>query len=385
VIVDAAAAGRVRRVFEENFDRGREVGAAVAVWQDGHEVLCLNCGWRDAARTVPWTPDTMVLVWSATKGLSSACVLHALNAAGLDLTVRVADFWPEFAQGGKEFLTVGEVVSHRAGLAAVDDRALSLLDHEGVVAALAAQTPRWMPGEGHGYGPRTYGFLADEMVRRLTGRTLGRYWRETFGEPLALDLWIGLPEPHHDRVAQMIAARAGAGEPEEAFTRAMANPASLTRAAFAAPAGPLGASAMNTAAVRAASLPSLGGIGSAAALAKFYGLLAQGGIAEGRKVFSAQALAWMETRLAQGWDQTLQTETAFSAGFMMDPLNADGTKCRAMLGPSLRAFGHPGAGGSLAFADPENRLGFAYVMNQMEPGVLPKSRALRLVAALYGT
>ncbi len=384
MIVGAEAVARLEEAFKRNFDTGREVGASVAFWQEGREVRCFCRGWRDAARSVPWTPDTMVLVWSATKGLSSACVLHALEASGLDLTVRVADFWPGFAQGGKEFVTAGEVLSHRAGLAALDDKTANLLDHDAVVAAMEKQAPLWEAAGGHGYGPRTYGFLADEIVRRLTNQTLGDYWRAQFGEPLGLDLWIGLPEAKHSRVAQMIAARAGAGDAEEDFTRALADPASLTRAAFSAPAGPLGATAMNAPAVRSASLPSLGGIGSATALAKFYAMLAAGGEFDGRRYFSEQAIAWMTTPLAQGLDKTLRTETAFSAGFMLDPVAADGRKKRCMFGPSVRAFGHPGAGGSLAFADPENGLGFAYVMNQMETGVLPKARAVSLVQALYG-
>jgi CubicO group peptidase (beta-lactamase class C family) len=238
---------------------------------------------------------------------------------------------------------------------------------------------------GHGYGPRTYGFLADEIVRRLTKCPLGTYWRTHFGDPLALDLWIGLPEPLHSRVAQMLAPRTGPPEAEGDFVRALADPQSLTRAAFASPAGPLGATAMNAPAVRAASIPSLGGIGSATALARFYAMLAAGGEWNGTRYFSAKVLSWMTTPLAQGVDKTLCTETAFSAGFMLDPLGSDGRKSRSLFGPSLRAFGHPGAGGSLGFADPDNGLGFAYVMNQMEPGVLPKSRAPELVGALYGT
>jgi CubicO group peptidase (beta-lactamase class C family) len=384
VIVGAEAAARVEEAFARNFESGREVGAAVSVWQNGREKMSLCQGWRDAARTIPWTPDTLVLIWSATKGLASACVLHAMEAAGLDLSVRVADFWPEFAQAGKEFLTAAEVLSHRAGLAALDEKTASLLDHEAVIAAMEKQRPRWTVGEGHGYGPRTYGFLADEIVRRLAGRPLGQYWRAHFGDPLDLDLWIGLPEDCHSRVAQMLAARAGAGGEEEDFARALADPDSLTRAAFSAPVGPLGASAMNAPAVRSASLPSLGGIGSASALAKFYALLAAGGEWDGRQYFSEQAIGWMTTPLASGLDITLRTETAFSAGFMLDPLDAGGQKKRCVFGPSVRAFGHPGAGGSLAFADPDSGLGFAYIMNQMETGVLPKARALTLVHALYG-
>jgi CubicO group peptidase (beta-lactamase class C family) len=181
----------------------------------------------------------------------------------------------------------------------------------------------------------------------------------------------------------MIAARAGCGDVEDGFSQAIATPGSLTREAFSTPSGAISPSAMNSPDLRSASLPSLGAIGSADSLAKFYAMLSLEGEWEGQRYFSTEAIRWMTTRLAQGTDKTLRTETAFSAGFMLDPLDASGQKKRHIFGPSISAFGHPGAGGSLAFADPENRLGFAYVMNQMEAGVLPKSRALALVHALY--
>ena len=378
---DESAARRVQAIFECNFVRGAEVGASVAVWQDGRESFCFCSGWRDAEREVPWTPDTMVLVWSATKGLSSACVLHALERSGHDLSTRVSDFWPEFGQSGKEDVTVGEVVSHRAGLSALIDKEAALHDHDAVIRAIESQAPLWDSREEHGYSPRVYGFLAEEFVRRLSAKPLGEYWKENFAEPMGLDLWIGLPESLHHRAAQMIAARAGCGDDE--FSQAMATPGSLTREAFSTPSGAMSPSAMNSPDLRSASLPALGAIGSADSLAKFYGMLSLGGSWDGRQYFSGRAINWMTTRLAQGFDKTLRTETAFSAGFMMDPLNDSGQKKRHLFGPCISAFGHPGAGGSLGFADPENRLGFAYVMNQMESGVLPKSRALALVHALY--
>jgi len=141
---------------------------------------------------------------------------------------------------------------------------------------------------------------------------------------------------------------------------------------------------MNQPEARRVSIPSMGGIGSATSLAKFYGMLAEDGIFAGRRYASERVIRWMTTRRTQGFDKVLQTETAFSAGLMMDPLDDRGVKRRELMGPSVSAFGHPGAGGSLAFADPVNRIGFAYVMNQMEPGVLPGRRAQNLVRALYG-
>lgn len=383
MIADASTAARVQEIFQSNFVRGVEVGASVAVWQNGTQAFCFYHGWRDAERELPWTADTMVLVWSATKGLASACLLHALEDASLDLSTRVAEFWPKFGDAGKDRLTVGEVVSHRAGLSALTDKTVGLRDHDAVIRAVELQAPLWSERDEHGYSPRIYGYIADECVRRLTGTPLGEYWRKQFAEPLELDLWIGLPERLHHRAAQMIAARAGCGEIEDQFSQAMATPGSLTREAFSTPAGAMSPSAMNSPSLRAASFPAFGAIGSADSLAKFYAMLSLEGKWEGRQYFSATALRWMTTRLTQGIDKTLQTETAFSAGYMLDPVDPSGQKKRYTFGPTMSAFGHPGAGGSLAFADPENHLGFAYVMNQMESGVLPKSRAVALVHALY--
>jgi len=375
---------RLRAAFEKNFASGREVGAAVSVWQDGREIASLCGGFRDASRTIPWEPDTLVLIWSATKGMAAACALHALERAGLDPDSRMADIWPEFASAGKDRITIGEVLSHKAGLGALDRTDLSVMDHEGVARAIEEQVPFAGADEGPGYGPRTFGFLADELVRRLDGGTpIGRYWRREFGDPLDLELWIGLPEEEHGRAASILPPRAGAPPPNPAFHEAMAVPDSLTRKAFSSPGGLLAVSAMNSPAARSASLPSMGGIGTASALAKFYSLLAAGGVSSGKAFFGKEAMSWMSTRRSQGFDKILRLETSFSAGFMMDPLDASGRKVRGILGPSPVAFGHPGAGGSLGFADPDTGIGFGYVMNQMEQGVLPGGRANTLVRALY--
>lgn len=382
----ASFSSRVTRAFEANFSKGREVGAALSIWQHGREVLNLCAGFRDAARQSPWQSDTLVLIWSATKGIASACALHAIESSGLDLDARIAGFWPEFGRAGKENITIGQVLSHRAGLGVLDRKDLSVLDHPSVVRAIEEQSPVAEAFGGPAYGPRTFGFLLDEIVRRLSGGvSLGAYWRREFAEPLALDLWIGLPGEHHHRMAAMLPPKSASPNPPDAFLKALITPGSLTSRAFASPGGLVSVASMNTPAARSASIPSMGGIGSASALAKFYALLAAGGVWEGRSFFSDKAAGWMRTRLSSGFDKVLQLETAFSAGFMMDPLDASGNKIRSIMGPSLCAFGHPGAGGSLGFADPENGIGFAYVMNQMEPGVLPKDRVRALVDGLYGT
>jgi CubicO group peptidase (beta-lactamase class C family) len=375
----------VQQAFEKNFSDGVEVGAALGIFRGGEEAVSLCGGFCDTARSAPWNEETLVLIWSATKGVAAACTLHAIQEAGADLQTRVADFWPEFAQAGKDTLTLGQVLSHRAGLCALEDPSANILDRESVVRAIEKQTPLLPVEAGPAYGPRVFGFVLDEILRRLAGgESLADYWRRVFADPLGIDLWIGLPEHLNARVATILPPRAGppaAGD--ELFLRAFTDPNSLTRRAFASPPGLSGISAMNAPQVRAASLPSMGGIGSAQALAKFYAMLASGGEMDGKVFFKNETLEWMSTRLTQGFDPVLQREMSFSAGFMMDPLDGNGRKIRSLLGPSPSAFGHAGAGGSLGFADPEQGIGFGYVMNQMESGVLPHERCTSLVRAFY--
>lgn len=373
-----AVLARVRAAFEDNFARGGEIGAEVCLWQDGRELLRLCAGWRDAAKTSPWTEDTLVLCWSATKGPASACALHALQEARIALDQPVVSVWPEFGAAGKDRISFSDLLAHRAGLAALERDGFEIADLEGVAAALAAQEPNWEPRTAHGYAPRTFGYLLDAVVRRTAGVPLGVYWRQVFGDPLGLEFWIGLPEELHARVARMHAARADDLKDAGPFELALTDATSLTARSFARPAGAAGAAATNRPEVWQTALPSFGGIGNARALARFYSGLAGGDFFRG---------PWREAltrRASNGPDLVLRQPTAFSAGFMMDPLGADGAKMRSTLGPSPDAFGHPGAGGSLAFADPENRIGFAYVMNRMENGVLRETRPARLVEALYG-
>jgi CubicO group peptidase (beta-lactamase class C family) len=253
--------------------------------------------------------------------------------------------------------------------------------------------------------------LLDELVRRIADKTLSQYWREVFAQPLDLDLWIGLPEELNSRVATVYAAKSGpaAAGPEPKnrqsgsdFYSDLTTPGTLARKTFTSPYGLNSVSGMNTLENRAQPIVSFGGIGSASALAKFYSMLANGGKLNGQAFFSEETIAWMTTTLADGMDRVFQIPTAFSAGFMKDPAKAQGAAVssppnqkkerignrpslvsRRMFGTSPNAFGHPGAGGSHAFADPENRISFAYVMNQMEQSLLPNEKSLRLVDAIY--
>jgi CubicO group peptidase (beta-lactamase class C family) len=369
----------VAELFAENFTALGELGASVSVWQDGAEVLSLAHGWRDRQQTQPWDEGTMVLVWSATKGPAAACVLHACQERAISPLSRVAEVWPEFAQAGKENVTIAELLSHRAGLPAIS---APVLDHDAVAAALAAHPPEWPRDNGHGYHPRTFGFLADEVVRRIARVPLGVYWRTHFGEPLDLEFWIGLPESRAGEPASVFPAKTAPPKGDPFYT-AFLTPDSLTSRAFSSPKGLHSVASMNSPEARMAGFPAFGGIGTASGLAKFYALLAMGGSLDGHRIFEPSTIDWMTTTLKQGADLVLLTETAFSAGFMRDPVDADGRKKRRSFGPSPHSFGHPGAGGSVAFADPDRRLAFAYTMNQMEPGVLPNPKSLRLIEALY--
>jgi CubicO group peptidase (beta-lactamase class C family) len=369
---------RIAPLFQENFQRFGELGAGLSIWQNGEPLLDLHGGFRDANREQPWKEDTIVLVWSATKGIGSACLLHALQENNIKIDRRVSEFWPEFGQAGKIDVTIAQLVSHSAGLCALAEN-VEVTDYDAVIHALEKQTPLWRPGSAHGYHARTFGFLIDELMRRVAGTSISKYWRMNFAEPLSLDFWIGLPEELNSRCAAIYPAKAGIPPQPVKFYRDLATAGTLQRRTFASPHGLNSVSAMNKPENRAREFVSFGGIGSASALARFYAMLANGGEINGRESFTSDTITLMTTTISDGLDRVFEIPTAFSAGLMKDAAGAE----RKLFGPSSNAFGHPGAGGSHVFADPENKIGFSYVMNQMTQSVLPNGKSLRLVDALY--
>jgi CubicO group peptidase (beta-lactamase class C family) len=365
-------------LFAENFDQSGELGASVCIRRNGEEILHLADGYCDREKTLPWTRETPVLIWSATKALSSACLIHAASEHGVELDRKVVDLWPEYGQNGKAETTLLHVLTHQSGQPALRDLSISILDHDAVADQLARQEPFWKPGAAHGYHPRTYGFLVDELVRRIThGTSVGAYFRLIFGDPLDLNLWIGVPESIAHDVAPIYAPRKtrtpGSDEP---FYQALSDHGSLTRRAFSSPSGLHSPSQMNDPKVRRHSIPSLGGIGTAGALARFYQTLCSD------EIFSSEMIRRIAATQCTGKDEILRVDTAFGIGFMKDP--QDGSKkTRKILGPELDGFGQPGSGGSLGFCDQKNGIAFAYVMNQMEPGIFPNPKSLRLVDYFY--
>ncbi len=379
-----AAETAVRRWFEGNFRERGELGASVSVWKNGAEALSLSHGHASRERAREWTEDTLVPVWSATKGPAAVSCLIALHDAGLPLECQVAEVWPEFVAAGKGGITFRQVLNHRAGLCALDERA-PVTNHDEVVSAIERQPPLSLPGEQQAYHARTFGFLLDEIVRRITGaESISEHFQTMIAGPLGIEFWMSLPQQHHERVAMLCPGKMSIASRDQPFLRAFASPGSLTRRAFASPVGLAAIADMNRPEAWSLGDASMGGISTARGLAKFYALLSARGQWQGRQIVPASVIAEMETVQSQGHDEVLCLRAAYSSGMMKDPLDAEtGQKIRSLLGPSPSAFGHAGAGGSLAFADPENGLAFAYTMNQMETGPLPGEKAAGLVAAVY--
>jgi CubicO group peptidase (beta-lactamase class C family) len=365
----------VRDAFVRNFAAHGEVGAACCVYHRGEPVVDIHAGLADRASARPWREDTLQLVFSATKGVTAACVLLLAERGALDLDAPVARYWPEFAANGKEDIPVRWLLSHRSGLAAIEgtfslDEALSWRP---VVEALAAQAPLWEPGTRHGYHLRSYGWLLGELVRRVTGRSLGRFLAEEIAAPLGLEFWIGLPASEEPRVSTIVPPEPAAAEMQALLDRLFA-PDTIAGRAFTGPSNLFHYDEMwNRRALHATELPSSNGIGTARALARLYASLV--GAVNGVRSLRAATVDVACELQSEGPDAVLLLPTRFGLGFMLPP-----ALCPSA-GPS--SFGHPGAGGSLAFADRAHGLGFGYVMNRMTIATTGDPRADALVAAVY--
>lgn len=363
--------GEIEDFFQENFSLRGEIGASVSVWKNGVEILGLAEGWCEREKKRKWDVGTLVPVYSATKVPAAATLLYVLSRKKLGEETPVGEVWHNFPLPEASF---AELLSHQCGLATLDAVA-DVFNHSAVIRAVEKQRPEWRPGEGHGYHPRTFGFLLDECVRRLDGRSLGKVWNEDIAEPAGIVFWIGLPECEWGRVAKLIPSRAKPSVYEERFYAAFNTPESITRRAFYSPRGMHTIAEMNEPKAWAAAMPAMGGVGSAQGLAKFY-QLAIGAIKGPFSDGVCKALAGLRI---SGDDKVLLRETAFTCGGQKDPVDLNGQKKRKIYGESVTAFGHPGAGGSHGFGDPVGGFSFAYVMNQMELNVMPGNRCAGLV------
>ncbi|MFF6781542.1 serine hydrolase [Streptomyces sp. NPDC012510] len=372
----------VRAAFVRNFEALGERGAAVVVYRHGRKVVDLWAGTRDIDGTEPWRRDTAQILRSATKGVAAAVPLMLAERGELDLDAPVARHWPEFKAHGKDRVLVRHVLNHRAGLPVLD-RPLTpaeALDPRRGAEAVAAQAPAWEPGTEHGYHPLTYGWLLDELVRRVTGRGAGEWIASEIAAPLGpgTDLWLGLPEPV---AATGRVGRAGrleeAPEPsgglrlraKRSVTEAYDDPDSLTRRAFAA-ITPF--PDQNDPAYRASVLPATNGIATAEGLARFYAALI--GEVDGVRLFSPATLEAARAEESSGPDRVLVVNTRFGLGYMLH-----GT-ASPLLG--VGSFGHPGRGGPLGFADPASGIAFGYLTNGYRKTVTADPRAQSLVRAV---
>lgn len=366
----------VQEEFAANFaDRG-ETGGGVCVVVDGTVVAELWGGRADAAGSRPWQRDTLVNVFSVGKGMMAACTARLTGQGRLDPDVPVARYWPEFGVAGKNRITVRQLLSHQAGLPAVRDRLPegSQFDWAAMTAAVAAQPPWWPPGSAHGYHVNTFGFLAGELIRRVTGQTAGGLLRAEVAGPLDADVHIGLPPREHHRVADF---QWLGQSPVGPVSADLPDAQLMTWLAYANPAGLSGFGLVNTEQWRAGEVPSANAHATAAGVARVYAALAGGGVAGGARVVEAGPLAAATAEQVYGDDLVLRRPSRFGLGFQL-------THPERPFGPGGRAFGHFGAGGSVGFCDPDAGLAFGYVTSQMGPRWQnPRNRAL--IDAVYAS
>ena len=379
---------RVRAEFVRNFAERRELGAACAVYRRGEKVVDLWGGVRDARTGEPWAQDTLVLVYSTSKGLSAMTLALAHSRGLLDYDERVATYWPEFAQAGKDRVTVRQLVGHEAGLPVIDEPLdVELLqDFDRLAAVIARQRPLWEPGTCHGYHGVSLGWFEGEVIRLLdpAGRTLGRVFAEEIAAPLGLDVHFGVP----DSVGAERIARIERTAPRRALlglrhlpprmALALADPRSVTFRTFANP-RLRSPSDLDRSEYRRVEFPAGGAVGGARDIARAYAAFAAREPELGLSPATLEELTRFPLPPPRGWhDEVLKVDTAFSVGFAR-PLGS------FRFGSSQRAFGHPGAGGSFAFADPEREVAFAYVMNRLGFHLRDDPREAALRRALYGS
>ena len=384
----------VRDAFVRNFAEHGEVGAATAVYVEGRKVVDL---WGGAAdnRGTPSGQDTLQLVFSTTKGVTALCANLLAQRGELDIDAPVLDYWPEFAAAGKHDVPVRWLLSHKAGLPYVDATLTmdEVLAWDPVVDALARQAPVWPPGTRHGYHALTFGWLVGEVIRRVSGRSVGAFVSEELSGPLGLELWIGLPDEQQDRVARLTnrgpsrdrgrssSARSGGTAREDgsrdlaALVRQLLGSGALLLRAL----GGVGdlfieRGVFNRPEVRAAEIPAANAVTNARSLAKLYAT-AIGPVDGHGPLLSPRQIEAVSTVETSGTDKVLLTETTFSLGFQRSSTYS------GFGGP--RAFGHTGAGGSVAFADPDAGIGFAYVMNRVMQNLAGDPRSRGLVRAVY--
>jgi len=372
--------------FIANFNDRDEVGASVCVRIEGETVVDLWGGQFTADSEKPWEKDTISIIFSCTKAATALCAHLLIDRGELDLHAQVTNYWPEFGKNGKEDVTVLMMLNHSVGLPAFRQpiKEGGYYDWDYMIERLEEEEPFWQPGIRNGYHMISFGWTVGELVRRVSGKSLGTFFKEEVAEPLGLEFWIGLPEELEDRVSPMIPFAPDGTEPVSDFINALlGDPSSISALSWLNAGGH--ELAVDTRAAHAAEIGGGGGISNARSLSNMYVPLANGGIYAGTQLISAEAIARMsQISMATQMDATLLIPSRFALGFMksMDNRNGKiGNTDTAILGDA--AFGHVGAGGSIGFADPDDNLAFAYTMNRMGQGLLLNERGQSMVDAAY--
>jgi len=358
---------RVKDLFAAGFEAGDELGARFTLVEAGEVVLDLWGGFADRKHTRAWDERTLAPVFSTTKAIASLMIARLVDAGKLDYGQTVASVWPEFAQAGKGGVTLEQVISHQAGLSGFPDPMDPVLwfDPAAICAKLAAMAPMWPVGTASGYHPITIGYIVGEIFRRIDGRSLGTALQDDIARPFGLDVWIGLPDAEHGRVAEL---QRPSGLPDFGEIN------EPTKAAFLTPWA--SASGRGQADWRRMEIPSANGHATAEGLAKLAGALANDGWLDGGEILSPALIAEASRERIRGQDLVLPFVMSWAAGFMRNEPNFP-------WGPGVQAFGHSGWGGSCAFADPERKLGGAYVMNKQGVALMGDERPKRLIEAAY--
>jgi CubicO group peptidase (beta-lactamase class C family) len=357
----------VQAAFAANFTAGEELGARFSLVHAGEIVVDLWAGYADRTRRAPFTEHTLTPVFSTTKAVASLMIARLVDQAKLRYDQPVAEVWPEFAQAGKGQITVEQALSHQAGLSGFADEIDPALwfDWDATCAAIAAMTPLWPPGTASGYHPITFGYIAGEIFRRVDGRTMGTALREDLARSFGLDVWIGLPDAEHGRVADM---QRPPGLPEFGELNAATRAAFLTK--WSSPAG------RGQAEWRRIEIPSANGHATAQALARLMGALANDGWLDGEMILTPGVIFEAARERIAGKELVLPFPISWGAGFMRN-------ETVKIWGPGEDTFGHAGWGGSCVFADPETKLAGAYVMNRQSTALIGDVRARRLIEAAY--
>ena len=360
---------KVKETFEKLYQEDREIGSCFAVYKDGNPLVELWGGFQDKDKTKPWQKDNLVTVYSTTKGVAAFCIALAMEKGLLKYEEKVSTYWPEFASNGKEDITVGMLMSHQAGICSPETRNVDDYYNQNLMAEkLAGMTPIWEPGTASGYHSMTFGWLTSELILRVTGKSLGTFFREEVGDQHEIDFFIGLPESEDHRVAELVPFEIVRNENSEQQKIELTEAQKSQRNS----AGTL--DIQNTKAWRQAEIPSANGQGNARGLAKFYSLI----VPEDNsiKLLKDDTVNQMTTMQIEGRDLVLAVQVRWGVGFILN-------KHKVIYGPVESAFGHSGYGGSCAFGDPENKIGISYVMNRMLDNFNADGRSVELINATY--